>query len=101
MDLVSVRGQQLGEGRGGVFVVVDDENSLLATRSGGRGAARGCALDPSRERQAHAERAASTEARARRRDRAAVQLDEAPGQRQADAQSAFGLVERMRGLREQ
>src|SRR5256714_2650953 len=92
-DFVSLEAQQSRERSRGIDVVVHDQYALrtagLACRRGdgfGRGNVR--------QRQPHDELAARAGAVASCLDRAAVQLDETAHQREPNAQTALGAVER-------
>ena len=103
--LVSERGKHLGQHRRGVAVVVDDEHAA------GRPAAPARELQPCdrlatlqrrlRERQADRELGARASTAAGGRHAAAVQLDEAPHDRQAEAETAARALERLRLLHEE
>src|SRR6266545_6410272 len=95
--------QQRDEAVGEVAVVVDDEHAPRRLR--GRRIARLVRLlrgEPRSldQRKAHGELAAAAGSLARSLDAAAMQLDQSPYQRETDAETAFGAIERAIALHE-
>jgi hypothetical protein len=97
VDLVAAELEQDRQAVGGILVVVDDQDAASRRRHGGTAVMRAPALRQAEvrrhRRKPHHELAAEPEARTRDLDGAAVHLDQALHERQADAEPPARALE--------